>query len=109
MEGTIIKSAYGELRNRKCLLKLRSTHCAFPVSPTMKAPPVGIEACPDSKHFEADASPFKAVILQRSSLFQKYEHFKDAAAVLNHKFALLLFKISFLETACQMHGLAPRT
>lgn len=110
LEGTIIKSDYGELCNRKCLLELRSTHCALPRSPrAVKAPLVGIEACPDSKHFEAYASPFKAVILQSSSLFQKYEHFKDAAAVLNHKFSLLLFKTSYPEIACQMHGFAHRT
>lgn len=100
-------SDYGELCSGKCLLELRSTHCALPCSPqTVSTPLVGIEVCPDSKHFEAYASPFKAVILQSSSLFQKYEHFKDAAAVLNHKFSLLLFKIRYLEITCQVHGLA---
>ena len=86
LEETIIKSDYEELCNIKCLLKLRSTRCTLHNSPqTMKTPFVEITyACLDSKYFEAYASPFKSVILQRSSLFQKYEHFKDAAAVLNH-------------------------
>lgn len=62
----------------------------FPQS--LKPPFVELsQACLDSKYFEVYASPFKSVILQSSSLFQKYEHFKGAAAVLNHKFSLPLF------------------
>lgn len=110
LEGTIIKSDYEELCDLKCLLKLRSAQCTLPNSPqTMKTPFVEIsQACLDSKYFEAYASPFKSVILQSSSLFQKYEHFKGAAAVLNHKFALLLFKMSHLEISLQIHIFAHR-
>jgi hypothetical protein len=99
LEGTIIKSDYEELCNIKCLLKLRSAQYTLSNSPqTTKTPFVEIsQTYLDREYFEVYASPFKSVISQRSSLFQKYEHFKGAAAVLNHKFSLLLFKISHLE------------
>lgn len=101
LEGTIIKSDYEELHNIKCLIGVRSAQYTLPNSPqTMQTPFVEIsQACLDSKYFEACASPFKSVILQSSSLFQKYEHFKGAAAVLSHKLSLLLFKISHAESS----------